>query len=342
MNSKQTIFTTAALCCASLSAITLTLKAQTPAASAKNEMTMDERRQSITNLEHHIAEREERVTELRDDIRTLDTRVEKRVDRLVDILASSKDSNSSKITVVQTKQKTIEALRKTIKYYDEKRRAIRQMLEKKSAIQEDLVEDAKKIDARIEKRVTQIMELTKSFTPGEELEKYDETTNSSWGWSWTERRISDDWRQNRRDSNQTALEDKRVRESLKKSIEYLESRVVWLKGQLKQKDLSPESKSLFEDELSRNQSLVSIRQAQVDELDTPGSSGQPEPEAVSRDQAHDLARLLDDTGDDVRDDFYSIFTKYSELNQEREQVAKLQANLEARKKWMAEHASGDK
>lgn len=336
MKSKQTIFATAAICCAAFSGLTLTLTAQTPAAPAKSELTMEERRLSIDNLEHHIAEREERVTEIRDDIRTLDARVEKRVDRLVDALAKSKDSNSSQITVIRTKQKAVEGLRKTIEYYDQKRRSIRQALGKQSAISGDLAEDVKKIDARIEKRVNQIMEITKSFPPGEDVEKYDESTNSwGWGWSWTERRISEDWRQNRRDANQTRLQDKHMKEALEKSLDYVKSQVVFLKGQLQQKNITPEMKSLYQEELARNQSLVNIRQAQIDELVTP--SDQPEPAALSRDRAHDLADLLDDTANDIRDDFFAIFTKYSELNQEREQVAKLKTNLEARKKWMAEH-----
>ncbi len=184
MKLKQTTSRTLAACCVALTGLSLSLDAQTTPDAAPAPMTMEERRASIANLESHIAEREERLGELREDIRTLDTRVEKRVDRLVDVLVKSKDSNSSKVTVVRTKEKAIEGLRSTIKYYDEKRRSIRQALGKKSAISDDLAEDVKKIDARIEKRVDQIMELTKSFTPGTDVEKYDESTNS-WGWGWS-------------------------------------------------------------------------------------------------------------------------------------------------------------
>lgn len=340
MKLKQNTYRTATACCVALSGLSLSLSAQTApapaAAPAAAPMSMEDRRASIVNLENHIAEREERLGELREDIRTLDTRVEKRVDRLVDVLVKSKDSNSSKVSVVRTKEKAIEGLRNTIKYYDQKRRSIRQALGQKSAISDDLAEDVKKIDARIEKRVDQIMELTKSFTPSKDVKKYDESSNSwGWGWSWTERRISDDWRQNRRDGSHTRLQNKHMKEALEKSLQYVESQAVWIKGQLEQKKITPEMKALYEEELARNESLINIRQAQIDELVTPSST--PNPSAVSRDRAHDLANLLDDTANDIHDDFFSIFSKYSELNKEREQVAKLQANLEARKKWMAEH-----
>ncbi|MGI9240914.1 MAG: hypothetical protein ACR2RV_08935, partial [Verrucomicrobiales bacterium] len=217
MKLKQTNYRTAAACCVALSGLSLSLSAQTAPAPATAPMSMEDRRASIANLENHIAEREERLGELREDIRTLDTRVEKRVDRLVDVLVKSKDSNSSKVSVVRTKEKAIEGLRNTIKYYDQKRRSIRQALGKQSAISDDLAEDVKKIDARIEKRVDQIMELTKSFTPGQDVKKYDESSNSwGWGWSWTERRISDDWRQSRRDGNHTRLQNKHMKEALEK------------------------------------------------------------------------------------------------------------------------------
>ena len=166
---------------------------------------MAARQRSIVNLERHITERDERLAELAQDIITLDARVEKRVDRLVDVLKQSKDSKDSKVSVARTKEKAIEGLTKTIQYYDGKRRGIKELVREESPIRDTLIGDVKKFDARIEKRVAQIVELTKSFTESEELKKYDETTRSDWGWSWTERRISEDWRQNRRDSNHTKL-----------------------------------------------------------------------------------------------------------------------------------------
>ncbi len=65
-----------------------------------------------------------------------------------------------------------------------------------------------------------------------------------------------------------------MKEALEKSLQYVESQVVWIKGQLEQKKITPEMKSLYEEELARNQSLVNIRQAQIDELVTPSSDSQ--------------------------------------------------------------------
>ncbi|MFT4548701.1 MAG: hypothetical protein ACI8XO_001184 [Verrucomicrobiales bacterium] len=298
---------------------------------------MAARQRSIVNLERHITERDERLAELAQDIITLDARVEKRVDRLVDVLKQSKDSKDSKVSVARTKEKAIEGLTKTIQYYDGKRRGIKELVREESPIRDTLIGDVKKFDARIEKRVAQIVELTKSFTESEELKKYDETTRSDWGWSWTERRISEDWRQNRRDSNHTKLQDKGMMEALGKNIDYLKSRIVFLKAQLESKGITSAEKELYESDIARNESLIKVREEQIYELETLADG--PKPDAVDRDRAHEIADLLEDTVADIREDFFDIFAKYSELNAQREQLAKLKTNLEARKKWMAARGS---
>ena len=298
---------------------------------------MEARKRSIVNLERHIGQRQERMAELAQDMIRLDKRVERRIDLVVDMLKKHKDSKGSKVTVAMTKSKAIEGLRKTIQHYDTKRRALREELRKETTIPRELLEsDVKKFDDRVEKRVEQILALTKSFTQSEDLKKYDEHTRSNgWGWNWNERRISEDWRQNNRDSRRTKLERQRQLEALEKSIGSLESRNAWLKSQLKSPSASSEERDLFSKDLARNEEIITTRELQIQRLRT--SLDQPKTTAVSRATAHELSDLLDDTAKDVRDDFFTIFAKYAELNKEREQVAKLSKNLEARKKWMAEH-----
>jgi prefoldin subunit 5 len=299
---------------------------------------MEARKRSIVNLERHIGERQERIDELAQDMITLDKRVEKRIDRLVEILKKSKDSTGSKVSVAMTKSKAIDGLKKTIEYYDEKRRTLREELRKETTIPRKTLEgDVKKFDDRVEKRVEQIINLTKSFTESKDLEKYDQHTRSNRGWSWNESRISDDWRQNNSDARRTKLEKKDQLEALEKSMASLGSRNAWLKSQIDGKDASKEERDLFKKDLERNEEIIMTRQYQIDRLHTTGD--QPEPKAVSRESAYELADLLDDTAEDVRGDFFSIFAKYAELNKERAQIEKLTKNLEARKKWMAENAS---
>ena len=313
-----------------------------PAAAQTNaapKMTMAERKQSIINIERHIKQRQERVAEIGEDIIRLDKRVEKRIDMVVDMLAKSKDSKSSRVTVAMTKQKAIDGLKRTIEHYDTKRRELREELRKTETLpREEMQADIEKFNARVEKRVEQILTLTKSFTENKDLEKYENHTRSTWGWSWNERRISEDWRQNNRDSRRTKLTNKNVIEALEKSIQSLESRNAWLKRMIEHPQTSEEAKVGHEIEMSQNADVLYVRQSQLDQMKVGPNTPT---KAVSRDSAHELANLLDDTAKDIRDDFFGIFAKYSELKDERNQIARLSANLEARINWVNEHVGED-
>ena len=119
-------------------------------------------------------------------------------------------------------------------------------------------------------------------------------------------------------------------EALGKNIDYLKSRIVFLKAQLESKGITSAEKELYESDIARNESLIKVREEQIYELETLADG--PKPDAVDRDRAHEIADLLEDPVAD-------ILAKYSELNAQREQLAKLKTNLEARKKWMAARGS---
>ena len=321
-----------------IGSITMSLAQEKPAAAP--EYDIEARKQSVANLERHIAQRQERINEIAQDMITLDKRVEKRIDLIVDMLKKSKDSKGSKVAIARTKEKAIEGLHKAINYYDQKRRGLREELRTDTAIPRELLEeDVKKFDDRVEKRIEQIITLTKSFTEHEDLKKYDEHTRNELGWSWTERRISEDWRQNNRDARHTKLEKKRQLEALEKSIASMKSRNAWLKKHIEGDDASEEEKELFKKDLARNEEVIMTRQYQIDRLLTTGD--QPETKELSRETAHEMVDAVADIAKDLRNDFFAIFGNYSKLNEEREQIAKLTKNLEARKKWLAENAPAE-
>jgi len=43
---------------------------------------------------------------------------------------------------------------------------------------------------------------------------------------------------------------------------------------------------------------------------------------------------------DLREDFFNIFRKYSELNRSRAELKQLEDNLAARKEWLKEYDKG--
>ena len=76
------------------------------------------------------------------------------------------------------------------------------------------------------------------------------------------------------------------------------------------------------------------RQQQLEDLQS--TIEQPKTRSVGRHQSWEISDLLEDAKEDLRDDFFEIFRKYDELNRDRAEIARLQENLAARKKWIEE------
>jgi chromosome segregation ATPase len=75
-----------------------------------------------------VKAREQRVNLLRDELKSLDARMETRVDSLVDALTAIGDSKDSKTKVARMKEKTMTALNNSINYYQNKRASMQEEL----------------------------------------------------------------------------------------------------------------------------------------------------------------------------------------------------------------------
>lgn len=313
------------------------------AATAQNE-TIDaaelaERQRSIPVLENHIQEREQRMAELAEDIIRLDKRLEGKIERIVTNLKSLKDSQSSGYRVSGIKMNAIDGLKKTIENYQSKRAGlINEIREGRSGIPEEVLKgDVKKFDGHIEKRVSQILELSKSFTQDEDVEKYQKSSIPSYNWDGSRSdyyEISDEWKQNRKDRTMDKKQRAGIIEALEKSIARHEGRVVAMKAALKDRQMSEASRELLTSELEHDEALLDARRAQFSDM---MEVDVPKTEAITRDAAMEIEEAIADAVKDMRQDSNSIFSKYDQLNQERSQIARLKSNLEARKKWMAEY-----
>jgi len=303
------------------------------------KIDIDARKRSVANLEQHIGDREQRLAAIAEDIIRLDSRVEGQIGKIVGRLKTIEDSTESQVRVAQTKENAIEGLRKTIDYYARKRDEIKEQLRKDTtASRETLQDEVAKFDARIDKRIGQIIDLSKSFTEHKELEKYETWTEEKWDRSDTNYRISDEWRHNRKSFRHSEAQQREIGEALAKSVERLERRTADLEEKLKSTKLSPGMRQLLEEDLAHNVALTKLRMQQLHESGS--SAGRPETTPVDRDEAHGVELSLGDAAKDLREDFFAIFENYDKLNKEREQIAKLKASLEARKAWLKKNAPG--
>ncbi|MEM6279304.1 MAG: hypothetical protein AAF733_07505 [Verrucomicrobiota bacterium] len=304
----------------------------------KPSLTPEQMRASIANLEAHIAQREERLEETFEDIRDLDARVEDGIDDLVQVLENSADSPESKTRVANIKEEVISGLKKMIEFYRIRRDDLHEQLRTGTSDipRETLENDLKIFDEHIEKRVAQIVGISASFTPEQDVEKFEvtETYAGWWGNTWNNEEISDDWRQNQRDRAKTNVNQREIQEALTKSIEDLDQRLRFVQGKLDGTSISDTERALYETDIERISATIRSREEDLARLTT---DAVPDTRKLGRDEAYDLVQHLEDARGDLRSDFFLIFQRYDELNKLRAQIAKMKESLEARKKFLAEH-----
>lgn len=315
-------------------------------AQEEGEIDIEARKRSIVTLEKHIAEREARMAELAEDILRLDKRTETQLQRIVDKLASVSDSQTSKWRISQTKMDAMRGLGRTVEDYQQKRNElVQKMREDQTGIPKNVIgEDVAKFDDRIEKRVEQILQISRSFTQEKDVEKYENIRVGDYytpglGWSNEVTRISEEYRQNRRDRTMDSKNRKEVMEALEKAIRRLEQMVAAQEDSLKNRNLTAADREILESELANNQRILQARRNQLGdmlEVGTPGTA------PLQQSQAHDFEMAIRDAASDLRHDYETIFLKYAELNRQRSQAYRLQSNLEARKKWIADYEAKNK
>jgi uncharacterized protein YjiS (DUF1127 family) len=299
---------------------------------------LETRKASIAHLETHIAQREARLAEWGRDIVELDTRIEKRVDELIKMLAGLRDSEESRTKVSQIKKETIESLRIGIDRYVQKRREVRELVRSGDSA---ALDDLGKFDERIIKRVDQIAELTKSIPTHEDVEKYESDGGSYWnGYYYENSRISEEWKQNRRDRIQSDKQREDTAKALKETLDRLDQRRRSLTDLLANRDLTESARHLYTRELGQFAAYQDHLNAQLRNITTAtregGSIGGED--SVGLNQAHDIEILLEDARKDLREDVSRLFRSYDQFVKGRAYVEELIANLAARKEWLKKNA----
>jgi hypothetical protein len=220
-------------------------------------------------------------------------------------------------------------------YKRERRTLVETLRTDGDAPAEALKKDMAAIDALAEKRVAQIVELVKSMPGGQDIQKYESSGGSYYnGFYEEETRVSEAWRQNRRDKVESEKQRREVQQALEKSIADLEARQATLKAQLAGGKLTAPEKEIFEHELGYVSNLVGQRKTQLVEVTAPAT---PAGDDASKGEAEDLKQLFNDARRDIAGDFTKTLKLYHAAAAEREKIHAAQENLEAREKWLSEN-----
>jgi len=320
-------------------ALSVSAFAQTPVdppveSAATAAIDIEARKASVATMETYITQREKRLGELGQDIVTLDARIEKRVDELVKMLADMRDSKDSRTKVSNIKQEAIEGLRRGIDLYSAKRR---EMVERARKGDEAILGDLGKFDERIFKRVDQIVELGKSFPTHKDVDKYESDGGSYWnGYYYENTRISDDWKQNRRDNMKSGQTRDEITKAIREGLERLDQRRRSLKDLLDNRNPSKAARDLYIQEIGGIDAHMEKLNSELVEITSsagPGTSRTP-----GLDEAVDIGNMLDDARKDLRGDVSNLFRLYDQFAAGRAKLNELKENLAARKAWLEKNA----
>lgn len=302
---------------------------------AAGPATAETAQDAIANLEIHIAQREQRLTEWGKDIVELDARIEKRVDELVKLLSGMNDSASPGGKVSELKQEAIAGLKRGMDAYAGKRREVAENIRSGDTASAG---DLDKFDERINKRVDQIAELTKSVPTQQDSGNVESDGASYWnGYFFENIRLSEEGKQKARAAaSKNSSED--TAKSLKQGIERLDKRRASLRSLLSKRKTQAE-KQLYSRELGKLDAYKDHLKEQLRDVTMASvQDGKP----IATEPTHDIAQLLDDARGDLREDVSRLFRTYDQFARGRTYVSQLKANLAARNELRAKNPPAEK
>lgn len=278
-------------------------------------------------LKSWVAIRQQRVDLLRDEVKQTDARIEARLDTIVGALTTISDSKDSQTKVARMKEDTGKRLGKTITYYDQKRAALKEEL-RNPRLQLTAEEKQKFIaafDAKIEKRVQQILALNKSMPSHEDHEKYRATGGGWWG---TQYERNTEYEQNARMTTKTNQQRDAILKQLDASIARLDTQSRTLKNQIAA-TTDPVQRKTLNEELTKTDGLIAERRRQrLETVQSPGVAVHQ----VALKQALDMDKAMQTAINDLRRDFNLLFERYNTFLNELSLLHATEAALNAAQK----------
>ena len=265
-----------------------------------------------------VKAREQRVEFFRGELKAQDARIEARIGDIVTALKSITDSKDSRTKVTRMKEQTIDALAKNLEYFRQKREALIEELRRPTA---NLTPGQKRkgvaiFDARIEKRVGQIVALQKSFPTHKDYARY-KATGTDWR-GGTTYKLNEDHEQNVRLTARTNSQREELTGGLRKSIERLEAQNRALK-----------SAGAPSAEIAKNDALIAERRKQIAAALIPVSAPARQ---IGQKEALALDQALQKANADLRREFVMLFGRYNGILAELQSLNTARAALAEIKK----------
>jgi hypothetical protein len=257
-------------------------------------------------LKLQVDAREKRVKLMRDELLAADARIEATIDRIIETLKMVGDSKDSRTKVARLKEDTVKRLAKNIDFYQRKRADLLEQMRRPTLnlTMEEKQRAIAKVDARMEKRVQQILGLNQSMPTHQDYDKYKTVDN---GWYGTTFAVNDDYKQNQRLMTHTDSQRGKILEGLQKSVERLDQQNRTLQGWLA-KATGDEHRKILQGEIARNEELLKERRTQIADMAKPTlDTTRP----ISGKEAQDMDMALRKAVDSLQREFTTLFQHYS-------------------------------
>lgn len=260
-------------------------------------------------LNERIARREERLTELTNDMLAYDQRTETRMGEILTSIADVTDSVESGTNIARTKQDAIGALKECAQHYRDRAEALkRETMQRKPRItRKELFDDIGRFDQRVEERIDQIIMLVNSM---QLHQGYDKWTGENGFWRWRDPR----YYHNRRETSYTEREREQLLGELEEEIRTLQTRNREIRS-IVETEITPQYRVMLLDELDDNVAKIERRQGQIVAVSFPD---QPKTKPAGRAQGYTIDSVVEDMAVDLETDCQAIWNAYREITRERQ------------------------
>jgi hypothetical protein len=283
----------------------------------------------IAEMEQGVQLYEKRVQDLTDELLKMDASIEKKVDTLVSTLSGLKDTEDSKNRIERNKADLIAGLRKSIQFYAQRRRLKVDEASRAGAnvSKEDLQKDIAYLEERINKRVDQIMKVTKSFTKHEDYDKYIHyQDNNDYYDGQDHKEKNPKYEQNKRVTQVSDNAKEDLMADMQTSIQKLRQENILAQDKIKMAGSKEEYDRLVADVEQKDKMIESLS-AKLTEMATPYDAPATKP-VGSQKAAFELEKLIKDSIAGIQQDFRNMLARKGQLDLERSRLHGTRMKLE--------------
>jgi len=239
-------------------------------------------------LKKQISRIEGRVNSFADEIAVLDNEIEAGVSEILKLLESIQDSTDSKTRVTMTKKNFAESLIKSMKFYQNRRAKRLENLRMGNGYlpTEAELQALKYLDQHIEKRIDQVIDLSKTLAQHKEWSRYQKYQRTG----YRSYKISDDYRRYTKNLSKSDQMSGKVFDAIEGDIDAIGREIQKLTNNSPLQS-GRANESFWQERIKYYQEIEKKRKKQLVQLI---SSPPPSGKKVSRKTAFEISKWIDD------------------------------------------------